>query len=202
MEEKLVYHYTNRYFDHGWEIEGNLNDTIYDLYKKGELEFENLNCKFIIYQDSNCVIFLHVIQYGPFAIELDIADNVTIEIEIKLFNDYLSTIKWPKNNDFDNELRNELEHYNNYFKEMIMTYLRNKEINEEAFKERITSFLDQREHCIIFCRKIFLNHVIEGLSFDLKKWKIISKDHLSCITEIMLKIIETFKHKEENNGKD
>jgi hypothetical protein len=56
MEEKLKYHYINRYYNHQWEIEGDLNDTIYDLYHKGNLELENLNCKFIIYEDEISVI--------------------------------------------------------------------------------------------------------------------------------------------------
>jgi hypothetical protein len=181
MEEKLQYHYINRYYDHQWEIEGDLNDTIYDLYNNGDLGAENLNCKFIIYQDNTTIITLHVIQFGPFAIDLDLGPNVLMRIEVNIEDDFFTSLilqenEWIITDKIIKEKENELN-------TIFSNYLSSESINDEIFSNPSYANLNS------FSKELLLTNIKEAFAFDLNKWKAISLEYFEKYTEIRQQIL-------------
>ena len=180
MEQKLKYHYIDRYYNNKWIIEGNLKDTIYDLFNNGDLGSENLNCKFIIYDDKLTVIFLHIIQYGPFAVDLDLGPNVSITIEINIEDEYFSEVVLPENEwmIINKILMNEENELNSIFSNC----LKSESINNKLFLN--PTYADKNS----FRKEILITNLKEAFTFDLNKWKVISLVYLEKFNEIRKQI--------------
>ena len=186
MENQLKYHYINRYYNHEWQIEGSLNDTIYDIYRKGNLEFENLNCKFFIYDDEFHNITIQIEQFGPFAIELDLGPNVRLTIDINVNEGIeeadLININWQSI--YDTVKKNEPE-----LNAIFSKHLKKESITGDLFLHTTNASINS------FTKELMLKDNKEAFSMSLRTWKEISLNYLAKFIELKDQIKAEFKNK-------
>lgn len=174
MEDQIKYYYINRYYNHEWQNDGNLNDTIYDIYRKGDLGFENLNCKFFIYNDEFHNITFQVEQFGPFAIELDLGPNVRVTIDINE-NEGIEKEELPNNT--WQLIENMIEKLEPELNSLFSKHLKQESITSDLFLKTNASINS-------FKKELLLKDNKEAFSMSLKTWKEISLDYLAKYKEL------------------